>query len=92
MKTAQTKRVEMKGVPVSASSLAKGRKQGIKEKAPAKQKDEVDARPYMTHDVIALRAWAIWMFKGCVPGQDIENWEQAKLELTLKLLRWQSAR
>ena len=84
MKTAQTKRVETRGVPVGASPLAEGRKQGIKEKAPANQRDEVDSRPYMTHDVIALRAWAIWMSKGCGPGQDIENWEQAKLELALK--------
>lgn len=34
-----------------------------------------------THDMIAQRAWSIWMSKGCVTGQDETNWHQAELEL-----------
>jgi hypothetical protein len=39
-------------------------------------------KPKITHEMIAQRAWAIWISKGCRPGQDEMNWYQAELELT----------
>lgn len=38
-------------------------------------------KPQITHEMIAQRAWSIWMSRGCKPGQDEMNWHQAELEL-----------
>lgn len=35
----------------------------------------------ITHEMIAQRAWSIWMSRGCKPGQEEMNWHQAELEL-----------
>lgn len=38
----------------------------------------------ITHEMIAQRAWEIWMSKGCPLGQDKTNWYQAELELKIQ--------
>lgn len=40
------------------------------------------ARP--THDMIAKRAYEIWIAKGRPTGKDLENWQQAERELCSK--------
>ena len=34
-----------------------------------------------SHDVIAERAWCLWMDNGCQPGQEEYNWFQAIAQL-----------
>jgi hypothetical protein len=40
-----------------------------------------------THAQIAERARAIWIASGCVPGRDLENWQQAERQLREELQR-----
>ncbi len=54
------------------------------DKSPEKIHKETSAntpKPQITHDMIALHAWSIWMAKGRVAGQDEMNWHLAELEL-----------
>ena len=37
-----------------------------------------------THDMIAKRAYEIWVAKGKPVGKDLENWQQAERELYSK--------
>jgi hypothetical protein len=43
------------------------------------------SRPGPTHDQISLRARAIWLAKGCKPGQDRENWLEAEKQLKAEM-------
>lgn len=35
----------------------------------------------LTHEVIAERAWNIWQNRGCIPGEDEQNWYEAENQL-----------
>jgi len=39
----------------------------------------------LTHDLIAERARAIWLERGCSPDQDEENWREAEAQLKTEL-------
>jgi hypothetical protein len=39
----------------------------------------------LTHDVIAERARAIWLERGCSPDQDEENWRDAEAQLKTEM-------
>lgn len=39
-----------------------------------------------SYDIIAERAWHIWMEKGCQPGQDEQNWLEAVAQLESELV------
>ena len=59
----------------AASSLGQG-SQGFKASP-----STVRAKSVPTHEQIAMRARAIWQAKGCKPGQDKENWQEAETQL-----------
>jgi hypothetical protein len=35
----------------------------------------------LTHERIAERAWIIWQKRGCRPGEDERNWNEAETQL-----------
>jgi hypothetical protein len=39
----------------------------------------------LSHDLIAERAKAIWLERGCSPDQDEENWREAEAQLKAEL-------
>ncbi len=39
----------------------------------------------LTHEQIAQRAEALWLQKGCQPGQDEQNWREAEALLKAEL-------
>lgn len=39
----------------------------------------------LTHEQIAERAEALWLQKGCQPGQDEQNWREAEAQLKAEL-------
>ena len=39
----------------------------------------------LTHDLIAERARAIWLRRGCSPDRDKENWREAEAQLKAEL-------
>lgn len=39
----------------------------------------------LSHDLIAERARAIWLERGCLPDHDQENWRDAEAQLTVEL-------
>ena len=43
------------------------------------------ARVRPTHQQIAQRAQAIWKAKGCLAGQDEQNWREAEAQLKAEL-------
>ncbi|MCF7975046.1 MAG: DUF2934 domain-containing protein [Phycisphaerae bacterium] len=64
-------------------SKAKPRTTAKAKKAPRKSSKKVATPSY---DVIAERAWSIWMDKGCQPGQDEQNWLEAVAQLESELV------
>lgn len=38
-----------------------------------------------SHDIIAERAWCLWMDSGCQPGQEEHNWFEAVAQLETEL-------
>ena len=67
-----------------AGGKAASRKTNSKTKqATAKTTDTEVVRP--THDQIALRAQHIWRQKGCLWGQEDENWLEAETQLLAEL-------
>ncbi|NQV35094.1 MAG: DUF2934 domain-containing protein [Phycisphaeraceae bacterium] len=52
-----------------------------KRRVKAKKRAPVNSPMPVAHDMIAQRAWSIWMSNDCVSGQDEPNWSQAVLEL-----------
>lgn len=84
MKTMKAQKAEKgKTVPVSVIS-AEGQMKGKNAQGKAKEDACMDSPIKITHSMIAQRAWSIWKTKGCIPGQDKMNWEQAELELNLE--------
>jgi len=71
--TAQTKVGSFKGVGES--------------KGPAYGSKVNPSRPSMTltHERIAERAWEIWQKRGCRPGEDVWNWNEAETQLRAEL-------
>jgi len=39
----------------------------------------------LTHERIAERAWEIWQKRGCRPGEDVWNWNEAETQLRAEL-------
>jgi hypothetical protein len=39
----------------------------------------------LSHDLIAERAWALWLERGCMPGQAEQNWHEAESLLRTEL-------
>lgn len=39
----------------------------------------------LTHEQIAQRAVHIWRQGGCVPGHDVQNWQEAEAQLRAEL-------
>jgi len=39
----------------------------------------------ISHEQVALRAREIWMKRGCLPGQDEQNWLEAERQLKAEL-------
>ena len=66
--------------PVSAAST-QDRLNTQKQQGKAKNITSAASPTPLTSDMIAQRAWAIWMSKGCLPDQDEANWRQAEREL-----------
>jgi len=44
-----------------------------------------DAPAAPTYEQIAARARAIWETKGCIPGQDEQNWLEAEAQLKAEM-------
>jgi hypothetical protein len=56
------------------------------------QDDAPPVKPYpalravaLTRDLIAERAQAIWLKRGCPRNRDVENWREAEAELKVEL-------
>lgn len=84
-KKAAKKTVKKKAAKKTAKKKPAPKK--VTKKAPVKRKGKTqankDAKPVVvvTPDMIAHKAYEIWMRKGCPHGQDEANWLEAKAEL-----------
>jgi len=45
------------------------------------RKPTTNGQVELTHDLIAQRAYQIWLSNGCVPGRDDANWQEAVAQL-----------
>ncbi len=81
MKTVNAQKTEKPKItpihPVASAADKKDKKTQTK----AQDMASSDNPKRITHEMIAQRAKAIWMAKGCLPGQDEQNWYQAEREL-----------
>jgi len=83
VKAGKYKNKKAKIVPMNTTPAVGAGKTG---KSLEKQSHSVSAdtqTPQITYDMIAQRAWSIWMAKGRVPGQEEANWLQAERELKM---------
>ena len=86
MKTAKPTTTS-KGKVVSVHATTSSETQKRKLTQVHAQPEEVDStKPAITHDMIAQRARAIWMAKGCRSGQDEQNWYEAERQLHIETM------
>ena len=51
------------------------------QKSPAREEKQPNRSPVITEDVIAQRAYALYLARGGKDGHDVEDWLQAEWEL-----------
>ncbi|PYS04296.1 MAG: DUF2934 domain-containing protein [Acidobacteria bacterium] len=54
------------------------------QKSPAREEKQPNRSPVITEDVIAQRAYALYLARGGKDGHDVEDWLQAERELQEK--------
>ena len=54
------------------------------QKSPAREEKQPNRSPVITEDVIAQRAYALYLARGGENGHDVEDWLQAERELQEK--------
>jgi hypothetical protein len=59
----------------------KERNEMAAKKTPTRVKTASSDEPISFHDAIALRAYAIFLERGCVHGWDVEDWLEAEQQL-----------
>ncbi len=86
MKTAKpTTTSKGKVVSVHATTSSETKKRKLTQ-VHAQQEGIDSTTAVITHGMIAQRARAIWMAKGCRSGQDEQNWYEAEAELKREML------
>lgn len=69
-------------MPKSKSAAPEAPKKGASAEAPKKARKPAAPGPTPSYDEIALRAYHIYLERGGIPGDPMQDWLQAEHELT----------
>lgn len=74
-------------VPTATGSVCSGTATATALRSTTVKTSQASGSKVPTYDQIAQRAKEIWTKKGCLPGQDEQNWLEAERQLKAELGR-----